>query len=120
MNVTPTQAQWILTRLMEDRRITQSEVNGYLADLGREIHELEKRLRALRDAGSAETNAKPHRPSQPKRTTNGKKGHTRGLAGTLIVLLRSIPVAKHARINAIRAQEGVKAAIAAARAVTKE
>jgi hypothetical protein len=47
-------------------------------------------------------------------------GHSRGIAGTLAVLLRSIPAAEHAAIAAIRADKGIKAAINAARAAVKK
>jgi stage V sporulation protein SpoVS len=55
-----------------------------------------------------------------KRRAGGKKGHPRGIAGTLAVLLRSIPAAEHAAIAAIRANKGIKAAISAARAAVKK
>jgi stage V sporulation protein SpoVS len=48
-----------------------------------------------------------------------KKGHPRGIAGTLAVLLRSLPAAEHAAIAAIRADKGIKAAIKAAKAAGK-
>jgi len=43
----------------------------------------------------------------------------RSIAGTLAVLLRSIPAAEHAAIAAIRADKGIKAAIKAAKAAGK-
>lgn len=48
-----------------------------------------------------------------------KKGHPRGIAGTLAVLLRAIPAAEHAAIQAIRADKGIKAAIKAAQRAAK-
>lgn len=121
MDVTPGQARWVVERLIAERRISRADVQRYVADMGREIADIEKRLTSLREAAGtprARTPA-PGRavsPAKPrKRRTGGKKGHPRGIAGTLVVLLRSIPAAEHAAINAIRADKGIKAAIAAAR-----
>ncbi|MEA2238202.1 MAG: hypothetical protein QOC81_2926 [Thermoanaerobaculia bacterium] len=125
--VTAGQAQWILERLLADRRISQHDVQRYVADIGREIQDLERRLASLREAaGNAPETSPPPRSATPK---TGKRkpglpkkgsGHPRGIAGTLAVLLRSIPAAEHAAIAAIRADKGIKAAISAARAAVKK
>lgn len=123
MDVTPGQAQWVIERLIADRRISAKDVSAYLADMQREIRDIEERLAGLREAAgkapvasSAPRSAAPTRKTR-KRRAGGKKGHPRGIAGTLAVLLRSIPAAEHAAISAIRAEKGIKAAIAAARKV---
>jgi hypothetical protein len=127
--VTAGQAQWVLERLVADRRISQQDVQRYVADMGREIKELEGRLAALREAVGIGPSASPtpartaapaatavkRRPGRPKKGS----GHPRGIAGTLAVLLRSIPAAEHAAIAAIRADKGIKAAISAARAAVR-
>jgi hypothetical protein len=118
--VTPAQAQWIVERLIADRRITAAEVRGLLSGLDQEISEIERRLSTLREAaGSASVASPAPRSEAPaaktrKRQSRQKKGHPRGIAGTLAVLLRSIPAAEHAAIAAIRADKGIKAAIKAA------
>jgi hypothetical protein len=127
--VTAGQAQWVLERLLADRRISPQDVQRYVADMGREIQDLEQRLASLRAAtgsgpaaspapGSAPLAAKAEkrRPGRPRK----RSGHPRGIAGTLAVLLRSIPAAEHAAIAAIRANQGIKAAIGAARAAVKK
>ena len=124
--LTAGQAQWVVERLLAERRITSRDVDRYIAEIGIEIQDLERRLADLRGAvgnapvasplarrGVAATNAR-------KRRAGGKKGHPRGIAGTLAVLLRSIPAAEHAAIAAIRADKGIKAAIAAAKAAAKK
>lgn len=125
--VTPGQAQWVLGRLLLDRRITQREVQRYVADMGREIYEIEQRLALLRDVPAhthmvsvaARSAAGTPRRSRKGRTA-GAKGPPRGIAGTLAVLLRSVPAAEHAAIAAIRANKGIKAAIRAARASVRK
>ena len=126
--VTAGQAHWVIERLLADRRITQQDVQRYVADMGREIEEVERRLASLREAAGqtpfasrtppsvAPANARQRKPQRPKKGS----GHPRGIAGTLAVLLRSIPAAEHAAIAAIRADQGIAAAINAARAAVKK
>ena len=126
MDLTPGQAQWVVERLLAERRITSSEVRNMLAGLSSEIADIEQRLASLREASGtgsvasrAPRNAAPKRKTR-KRRAGGATGHPRGIAGTLAVLLRSIPAAEHAAIAAIRADKGIKAAIVAAKAAAKK
>jgi hypothetical protein len=126
MDVTPGQAQWVVERLLADRRISSKDVNQYLAGMQEEIRHIEQRLSDLRGTAGTSTVAAPAArtavaPAKTrKRRAGGKKGHPRGIAGTLAVLLRSIPAAEHAAIAAIRADKGIKAAISAAHAAVKK
>jgi len=128
MDVTPGQAQWVVERLLAERRISAKDVNQYLAGMQGEIREIERRLASLREAagggfvaspasrrGPAALNARKRRGGQRTKSS----GHPRGIAGTLAVLLRSIPAAEHAAIQAIRADKGIRAAIKAARIAVK-
>lgn len=124
--VTPAQAQWIVERLIADRRISAADVRGLLSDLGDEIAAIERRLKALREASGHRPVASPAPRSEApvakarKQSGRRKKGHPRGIAGTLAVLLRSIPAAEHAAIAAIREDKGIKAAIKAALTAAKK
>jgi hypothetical protein len=124
--VSPAQAQWIVERLVADRRISAADIRSLLSELGSEISDIERRLARLREAAGPARVASPAPPSVArapktrKRRTGGKKGHPRGIAGTLAVLLRTIPAAEHAAIQAIRADKGIKAAIKAAQAAAKK
>lgn len=124
--VTPGQAKWIVERLIAERRISTAEVQAILSGMHAEIEDLERRLASLRGAAiNPSVTAQSPRSAPParktrKRRAGGKKGHPRGIAGTLAVLLRSIPAAEHAAIAAIRADKGIKAAISAARAAVKK
>jgi hypothetical protein len=44
------QASYVLERLIKDRRVSQSDVNGYLSQMSQEINDLEARLQHLKDA----------------------------------------------------------------------
>jgi hypothetical protein len=129
MEVTSGQAQWILERLLEDRRVSSQDVQRYVADMGREIQDIERRLASLREAAGSGSVASPApRSTAPAAKTRKRRrgrpkkgsGLPRGIAGTLAVLLRSIPVAEHTAIAAIRADKGIKAAINAAQAAVKK
>lgn len=127
--VTPGQAKWIVERLIAERRISAAEVQTILSQMGDEIADLERRLAALRGA-SANAPVAPQKARRAAPAVRGRRGssggrtktdgHPRGIAGTLAVLLRSIPAAEHAAIAAIRADKGIKAAIAAAKAAAKK
>ena len=126
--VTPGQAQWIVERLLADRRISRGDVQGYVADMGREIQELEEQLASLREAAGHAGAVSPLPPTEvpppkaTKRVGRRKKGsgHPRGIAGTLAVLVRSLPVGEHAAIAEVREAKGIKAAIRAAKRVAKK
>jgi hypothetical protein len=124
--VTAGQAQWILERLLADRRISPQDVQRYVADMGREIQDLERRLASLREAAGngpvasvAPRSVTPKTGQRRRGRPRKSSGHPRGIAGTLAVLLRAIPTAEHAAIAAIRADQGIKAAISAARAAVR-
>jgi hypothetical protein len=48
--ITSGQAAYVLDRLIAERRVTRTDVNRYIAEMGREISDLERRLTALREA----------------------------------------------------------------------
>jgi Arc/MetJ-type ribon-helix-helix transcriptional regulator len=124
--ISPAQAHWIVERLIADRRISAADVRSILSELDQEIADIERRLSSLREAAGQGSMASSGPRSEPpaaktrKRAGRMKKGHPRGIAGTLAVLLRSIPAAEHAAIAAIRANRGIKAAIEAARSAMKK
>ncbi len=127
--VTPGQAQWIVERMIAERRVSAADVSNALAAMGAEIAELERRLVALREirgdppTGAQAPRREPAAATMRKRRGGQRKkgsGHPRGIAGTLAVLLRSIPAAEHAAIQAIRADQGVLSAIRAARIAARK
>ena len=48
--LTEGQAMYVVTRLIENRRVSPAEVSRYVKDMAEEIDTLEQRLRLLRDA----------------------------------------------------------------------
>ena len=124
--VTPGQAKWIVERLIATKRISADDVRAVMSEMQAEIADIERRLAGLREAAGDTRQASPAAPSAGRRSRSrkrrggGTKGHPRGIAGTLAVLLRSIPAAEHAAIAAIRADKGIKAAIKAAQGAMKK
>ena len=49
-SLSPGQAQYVLERLITERRVSAGDIEGYVAQMGREISDLEQRLQRLRDA----------------------------------------------------------------------
>lgn len=127
--VTPGQAQWIVERLLAERRISEADVRHYIDDMRREISALERRiaeLRQIESAGSSGggrampvTNRAPKARNARVGRREGVVARPRGIAGTLVVLLRAMPAAEHKAIQAIRTKQGIRAAIKAAQATVK-
>ena len=78
-HLSPGQAVYVLERLVADRRISQGEVNRYVAQMGREIKDLEARLQRLRSVqggGTAQTTrrrARGNGATKPARTASAPK-----------------------------------------------
>jgi hypothetical protein len=117
--VTEGQAKWIVERMIAERRISAADVRALLSDMGQEIATIESRLAALR--GDIPTSPEPQASTRTSKSGRPAKVKRlpRGIAGTLAVLLRSMPTAQHAAINAIRSDKGIRAAIKAARKAVK-
>ena len=134
ITVTPGQAKWIVERMIADGRISAADVQTTLAAMGDEIADLERRLAALQEArGDAPVASHAAEIEPAARKTRRRRGgrrtkilrtkasdRPRGIFGTLVVLLRSIPAAEHAAIHAIRADRGIRAAINAAKRAVKK
>ena len=52
-SLSPGQASYVLERLRRAGQVTAAQIRGYVADMAREIRDLEERLRHLRDAAGA-------------------------------------------------------------------
>ncbi len=113
----PGQAQYVLDRLIAERRITITEVQGYLRALEREILELEMRIRTLRDADDG-SRLPIALPATPRTGVRRRRRHSaagrRGLRFS--GLIRRLPANAKKRLKAIRAEQGIEVAIAAAEA----
>lgn len=136
--LTPGQAVYVLERLVADRRISQSEVNRYAAQIGGEIRELEARLRRLQSAagttvakpvarrraprsnGAASKAAATPAPAKKARRAprvTAEQLESRKLQGRYLSLIRRIPAGKRAQYTKLASVKGREAAIREMKAV---
>lgn len=108
----------MLTRLVRDKRVKPREVEAYLADLTREIDDVEKMLLLLRDTMPG-TSARASRPgSPPKRRLKNLSPARRAalkLQGHYVALMRQAPASRRAGFTALFKKKGAQAAIDALR-----
>lgn len=135
-------ANYVLRRLLDDRRITTRDITIYLDQLNHEITQLTERLvylrsiapntpprrrgRPPRTAHNTSTathpiasNAPPSTPSRPvqhrKRRTSPALRAQRQLQGRYLGYMRHLTTAEKAHFHAIKERDGFHAAIAALR-----
>jgi hypothetical protein len=115
-DVSPGQAQYVMDRLIAERRVSHADIQQYLREMQAEIADLEQRIASLRAHAPAESvPAAATAQRAPRKRGGGQKGHLRGIAGTFAVLTRALPAAERARYEALRAKDGLKVAVAALR-----
>lgn len=121
---TPGQAQYIVSRLVAEGRITIARIAAMLREIPAEIAAIERRLGDLRHAkSSAEPTERPaSRPT--RRTTRAPRRRRHSAAGKLGLrfsgLIRHLPSKMKGELKALRAEKGVEAAIAAAEAANRK
>ncbi|MDX1585013.1 MAG: hypothetical protein R3338_15555, partial [Thermoanaerobaculia bacterium] len=71
--LTPGQAQYILGRALDDKKIRSREIDKYLREMDQEIENLEQRLSKLRNARAGGDAAKSTRASKSRKRKAGKK-----------------------------------------------
>jgi hypothetical protein len=133
--LTEGQAMYVLTRLVEDRRVSQSEVGRYVKEMEEEINTLEDRLRRLRSAQSGNPVRRPGRPArtvpddasaeEAPSTRRGKRRRRRRqklspervarlrLQGHYLAMMRRLPERKRAQYKKMFREEGLEATVAA-------
>jgi hypothetical protein len=137
MELRPGQAAYVLERLVRERRVSGADVRRCIADMGREIADLEARLYRLRQAsgngaptspagsGPVGSERRPRRSAatQPARARThhtkkvaarpAKKNTAKQLGGRFAGLIRRLPQADRAQYHEIKQRDGVEAAIKA-------
>lgn len=138
-NVSGAQAQYVLRRLVEDRRISAKDVTRYVGEMQQEIRALEERLRLLREAvrpalgGSGGTPvrraarttdggaARPRRKGRRKRrhqTLSPERLAALKLQGQYLALIRRVPKSRRGQYKKLFAEKGPQAALKALRQAT--
>jgi hypothetical protein len=140
MHVTPGQAAYVIDRLISERRLTTADVRHYLDELHREISTTEERLAQLRAAIAPHTTVvASHTGTERQRSSNAvasnnlssnttasnttprKRRFSPGmraqqqLQGRYAGYLRQLAAHIKPRFQAIKARDGITAAITALR-----
>ena len=125
------QAKYVLERLINDRVISSAEVQRYVAEMHREISELEQRLVSLREAtgeairgaiaklppvlGGARRGRPPGGGGAKKRrrrsAITAEQRASRQLQGRYLGLIRQIPASRRAPFQKTAKERGREAAI---------
>lgn len=127
--LTPAQAHYILGKLLEDRKVSASDVGGYVRRMEQEIRELETRLQELRNSiggasgssagaarkgrprkGGAASQAEPKARRQRKPITAEQRA-SRELQGQYMSMIRQVPAERRDEIKSVAKEKGRQAAI---------
>jgi hypothetical protein len=104
--LSPSQALYVLDRLVRERRVNGREVSRMASEMTAEIADLERRLEMLRGSGSAANDGR--RSSRP---VNAAVAASRRLQGEYMGLMRHITGRERARIKKLAASKGREAAV---------
>jgi hypothetical protein len=115
--LTPTEAHYVLTRLLAEGRIRARHIADTLKARAREIEALRERLASLESMGAT----RPRRGRPPGRSSkrgaprrrklSSKVRALRRLQGRYMGLVRRLNPAQKAKVKAIREKKGLPAAI---------
>jgi len=124
--LTAAQSQYVLNRLIAERRVTRQEVGRAIAQMQSEIRDLEQRLRLLRQSGDGQLtrarrgrgglsdsgNLVGTRHSGPSpQSISPETRASRVLQGKYLSLIRRIPRNRRGKFQKIALQSGREAAI---------
>jgi hypothetical protein len=142
VELTQGQAMYVLTRLVEDRRVSQTDVGRYVRDMDQEINTLEERLRELRSAQSgaaakagrrgrtAADEAQANGTDTSRRRTGGRKRRRQNLTperiatlklqGQYLAMMRRLSQRQRAQYKKLFREKGLEATVKALRETTQE
>jgi hypothetical protein len=119
------QAQYVVRRILAERKVPVSVVRQYLEELDSEIATLEQQLELLRAASGEGTSRRGSGPRpgggvgsngrRRRRNLSPARRESLRLQGHYLALIRQIPARKRAQYKAIVEKSGKEAAIAALR-----
>lgn len=126
-DITPAQAHYILGKLLEDKRVSVTELAGYLRSMEQEIRQLEQRLSELkasygqnesRPSGKGEARGagggqqeKARKAGASRKPITEEQRASRQLQGQYMSLIRRFPAEKRAAFKAISKESGRQAAV---------
>lgn len=135
LSISPSQAHYVLSKLLDNRTITRRDVASCLSMMQKEINELEHRLgelRALSDGDAPEGPKRRRARTATRKRASKKKGAkkkarkagitpqqlaSRKLQGVYMSLLRRIPKSKRAQYQRLAKEKDRQSAVDAMKAV---
>jgi len=136
--LTPDQAHYVLTTLVAQRKLRQSQIDQALRNRDNEIRSLRERLASLEGMSDGASSSSAHRggrgrgrggrsgsassaPSRPirRRKMSPKVRALRRLQGKYMGFVRGLKPAEKARVRAVREKQGMGAAIQLASSLGK-
>lgn len=112
MNLTPTQAHYVLTRLLEEGRVRAHLVASTLDARDREIKSLRERLATLESLGGpARRGRRSAGAATRKRKLSPQVRALRRQQGKYMGFVRRLKPAQKAKVRAVRETKGLPAAI---------
>jgi len=122
LGITPAQAHYVLTKMLNDKKVTRRDVAAYLGMMEKEINDLEKRLQKLRSLKEGGSDEKPRTakasaggPRRNAKVTPQQKA-SRKLQGVYMSMLRRIPKNKRAQYKTLATEKDRQAAVDAMKA----
>ncbi|MCM2315869.1 MAG: hypothetical protein NDJ92_12050 [Thermoanaerobaculia bacterium] len=124
--LSPAQSHYVLSRLIEDRKVSSRDIVQYLSSMQNEIRALENRLEHLRSLtrgaaspavrrgrkpGRAAKAAKAAKPAKRKVVLSPQQRASRQLQGVYMSLIRQVPKAKRTVFQNLAREKGRQAAV---------
>ena len=124
--LSPAQSHYVLSRLIEDKRVSTRDIVQYLSSMQTEIRALENRLEHLRTLtrgaaspavrrgrkpARAAKAAKVAKPAKRKVVLSSQQRASRQLQGVYMSLIRQVPKAKRTAYQNLAREKGRQAAV---------
>ena len=112
--ITESQAHYVLSKMLDDKRLTRRDIAGYLSQMEREIKELENRLEHLKTLSGAKGGKTKKAAPAKKRVTrkpNPEQVESRKIQGVYMSLIRQIAKTKRAAYQKTAKDKGREVAI---------
>lgn len=125
-HLSPAQSHYVLSRLIEDKKVSTRDIVQYLASMQTEIRALENRLEHLRTLtrgaaapsvrrgrkpGRAAKAAKVAKPAKKKVALSPQQRASRQLQGVYMSLIRQVPKTKRTAFQSLAREKGRQAAV---------
>jgi len=123
----PAQSHYVLSRLIEDKKISTRDIVNYLASMQSEIRALENRLEHLRTLSGSSAPArrggrpakatkaakavKPAKPAKKKVVLSPQQRVSRQLQGVYMSLIRQVPKTRRTAYQNLAREKGRQAAV---------